>query len=110
MLLNQVASSNSAVTRLLDYMAAELPAGIRWQDVSYQPIQGSLSKNKPISFERGTVVILGTTSSQESLYDWILSLEKNTEIDKLITEQYELQPSGKADFSLRILLKNETSQ
>jgi hypothetical protein len=106
----QVASSNSSVTRLLDYMAAELPEDIRWEDVSYQPIQGALSNNKPISFERSTVVILGTTSSQGSLYDWILSLEKNTEIDKLITEQYELQPSGKADFSLRILLRNETSK
>jgi hypothetical protein len=103
----QVASSNSAVTKLLDYMAAKLPEDIRWQDVSYQPIRGALSLNKPINFDKGTIIIRGKTSSQESLYGWILSLEKNDAIHKLITEHYELQPSGKADFSLRIQLKNE---
>jgi hypothetical protein len=89
-----------------DRFAKEVPVGITLGRLNIFPLQKQVaSKEIPISFQNGRILIIGSTYNSSCLNLWITDLKKYSWINEISIKNYTDNGSGPASFELDIDLK-----
>ncbi len=96
-LTKSLASSSSfQITRFLNELGRSVPPKTSLKELSYQPLNKSIKKNKDITVSMNTIVVKGNSRNSNSFTKWISYLEQKKWVQKVEIISYG---KGKNTFS-----------
>lgn len=106
-LLGQRPGSNGPVISMIgDQLAATVPTKIKLQNLEIFPVNGKISKEKPIAFSFNKVLVEGISSESEVLDNWISQCKKFDWVKEVQIVKYNFDhEKRKGLFKLELLLQ-----
>lgn len=107
-LLNSVRLvSNSKVSKYIDEIGVLIPNTVLLSELSYQPIQQRLKKDKEINFKKNSIVVKGVVKKDEDFTNLVNNLEQNKWVDELTIVSYGKNKGVVNQFEFLITIVNE---
>jgi Tfp pilus assembly protein PilN len=97
-------SASSRIAWIFNEISASVPVTISLKEMSYQPVEGSIKKDKKIRFTENTIKINGTSLSHKDVTQWIAVLEQKEWIEEVSIARYGSGKKAKTSFDFNIIL------
>lgn len=106
-LLGKRPRSNGPVISLIgDRLASTIPAKIKLHDMEIFPVEGKITKEKPVGFSFNKVIIDGSANESDALDTWIGHCKKFDWVKDVLIVKYVFDKEKKKGlFKLEILLQ-----
>ena len=101
------AASNSKVLWYFDRIAQSVPNTILLDGIRYQPVVGSVRKEKQVVFINDEITISGLTKDETDFTHWTSELEKLGWIKKVSIKDIESKNSKFTEFEFVVHLDSE---
>jgi hypothetical protein len=108
-LYNATGSSSVKSSLLINQITNKVPPSILLSELTFSPIEKKVKTEEVIIFQEKTIIIVGTTLSNEDFTKWIEQMEKLNFIDKVVITGFGKNEVSETIFSVKLILKkNET--
>ena len=100
-------ASQSKIGWYINDVAKSVPVNISLTNLSYQPIQSRIKKNKELTFLIDEVVVEGITKSESNFSNWVNELQDKKWIDKVLVKSFN---KNKGLISFELLISKRSDQ
>ncbi|WP_228235543.1 hypothetical protein [Allomuricauda sp. M10] len=97
-------SNNTHVTKFLDQIGSSIPETVLLEVLDYQPLLRPIQQKKPISLEKGQILVSGFTKDKMAFSEWTANLEQMDGIGAVEIQGYEYTTTNTDHFLLKIAL------
>ncbi|MDC6390959.1 hypothetical protein PP182_19895 [Maribacter sp. PR1] len=95
-------SSSSTATAYLDALAASLPNSVLLEGMTYQPLEKTIQKDKPILLEASSMTVSGISKDSKIYSDWLETLEEKKWVAQVETLDFDYSSSNASQFTIKI--------
>jgi hypothetical protein len=103
-------NATSNLSKYIDEIAISAPKTTLLVGLKYQPIKGTIKRDKQIMFDKNSIVITGTSKNNSASSDWIAILQKKDWIEKATIIQYGNAKKKRSDASFEFLIKTKANE
>jgi hypothetical protein len=103
-------NATSNLSEYIDEIAISAPNTTLLVGLKYQPIKGTIKRDKQIMFDKNSIVITGTSKNNSASSDWIAILQKKDWIEKATIIQYGNAKKKRSDASFEFLIKTKANE
>lgn len=103
--LNNVLQSE--ISKYIDEIAVTVPKTILLDELNYQPLKSSVRFDKEMLFNKGSIVVKGTTKKDAEFSSWTGKFGKKKWIEEIIFQDFSNSKKGTSNFEFLIKIKND---
>jgi len=103
--LNDVLQSD--ISKYIDKIAESVPNTILLEELNYQPLKSNIRIDKEMLFNKGIILVKGTTKNDAVFSLWTGSLGNKEWIKEIIFQDFKTTKTGTSDFEFLIHIKND---
>lgn len=98
-------SSASRSSLLINEFIKILPSSILLSEIAYHPLEKKIKEGEAILSEDGTIIIVGSTLSNEAFSSWIEKAEKMNRVKDVMITSFGKDVDNNTVFSIKISIK-----
>jgi len=107
---NILSSGNSKSSFYINRIVDSRPASIVFSEILYQPLKKSIRPDKRIDYIKNEFLVSGASADKEAFSEWIEQLEERSWIENITVINYASSSSKIDDFSIKLLITNDTEK
>jgi Tfp pilus assembly protein PilN len=102
---NSIGKTDSKSSFFINEIAKEIPSSILLTELIFYPLEKKIKAEETILTTDKTLVLLGTTLSNEDFTHWVENIEKMRWIDKVLITHFGKNEANETEFAIKITLK-----
>lgn len=102
---NIVGKTTSQTSLIINEIASKIPSSILLSTLTFDPLEKKIKAEEPILTTEKTIVIAGTTISNDAFTTWIEAVEKLSKIDQVLITHFGKNDANETEFSIKLTLK-----
>lgn len=107
---NILSSGNSKSSFYINRIVDSRPASIVFSEILYQPLKKSIRPDKRIDYIKNEFLVSGASADKQAFSEWIEQLEERSWIENITVINYASSSSKIDDFSIKLLITNDTEK
>ncbi|OXA91096.1 general secretion pathway protein [Flavobacterium hercynium] len=102
---NIVGKTTSQTSLIINEIASKIPSSILLSTLTFDPLEKKIKAEEPILTTEKTIVIAGTTISNDAFTTWVEAVEKLPKIDQVLITHFGKNDANETEFSIKLTLK-----